>query len=312
MDELIIISGIITISVSLILVIVIVSSYRKKLYQNLLLLNNIPSKIYQSKYGDVEYLLEGEGPTILISHGITGGIDQGIGMMKSFLGSGYRFLYISRFGYLKSSIPDNPTVELQADLYNELLEHLAIRSIFVLGNSAGGTSAIHFAIRYPEKCKGLILLSTNAPLDVNPGNPPKFVFRFDFLYWFFMKIVGQFMLSMFVPKSILQTLSKERKNQIMDDIYFSSLPISKRSEGIFFDMIVSNPSINTDVPFESIKSPTLIINAKDDPATRVEGAITLSKEIKTSSLIVLESGGHLLLDREYEVKTYIEDFIKKD
>ncbi len=104
-------------------------------------------------------------------------------MMKSYLSLGYRFLYISRFGYLKSSIPDDPTVELQADVYNELLDHLGIRSIFVLGNSAGGTSAIHFAIRYPEKCRGLILLSTNAPLDEYPGYPPKFVFRFDFLFW---------------------------------------------------------------------------------------------------------------------------------
>ena len=87
--------------------------------------------------------------------------------------------------------------------------------------------------------------------------------------------------------------------------------ICKRSKGTIFDMFVSNPSINTDVPFENIKSPTLILNAKDDPATRIEGAITISSEIKTSFLVILESSGHLLLDKEDEVQSYIEDFIKK-
>ncbi|MHA1968404.1 MAG: alpha/beta fold hydrolase [Candidatus Hodarchaeales archaeon] len=292
-----------------IVAIILYSQYKKKLVERILLLNEIQSQVYSSKYGNIEYLLRGAGPTILVSHGITGGIDQGIGMIDNILGSGYRFLYISRFGYLKSSIPDNPSVELQADVYKELLDHLGINNAFILGNSAGGTSVIQFAIRHPEKCKGLILISSNAPLDEDPGHPPKFIFKNDFLYWFFMKLLGKFMLSMFVPKSTLRTLSKERKKMIMEDIYFSALPVSKRKRGIIFDMYFSNPSINAEIPFESIKSPTLIINADDDPSTRIEGAINLRREIKTSTLVTFDSGGHLLLDCEEEVQKHIEDFI---
>ncbi len=312
MDEIYVILLLLPIIMILIISILIRAQYKRALNRNLQFLDNLHSKTFQSTYGEVEYLLEGIGPTILVSHGITGGIDQGIGLMKSYLGSSYRFLYISRFGYLKSSIPENATVELQADVYNELLEHLGISSTFVLGNSAGGTSVIQFALRYPKMCQGLILLSTNAPLDIDLGHPPKFVFRFDFLYWFFMKMTGRFLLSMFVPKEILRTLSIKRRKEIMDEIYFSGLPISKRSEGIFFDMFISNPSINTDVPFENIKSPTLIINTVDDPATRIEGARTLAKRIKTSSIVVLESGGHLLLGQEEKVRKEIEVFISNN
>ncbi|MFX0086096.1 MAG: hypothetical protein ACFFAU_10490 [Candidatus Hodarchaeota archaeon] len=60
MNELIIISWII-----------IISSYRKTLSKNLFLLCNIHSQIYQSAYGDLEYLSDGiEGLWIKIRNKI--------------------------------------------------------------------------------------------------------------------------------------------------------------------------------------------------------------------------------------------------
>ena len=183
-------------------------------------LNSISSQVYNSKHGDIEYLQIGEGPTILLSHGITGGVDQGIGLSKDYIGDGYRLLFISRFGYLKSSIPNNPSPELQAELYKELLDYLGIESTFIFGNSAGGTSAINFAISYPQNCCGLILISSNAPIEKPSGHPPKFVFKSNFLYWFVMKLFSKNMLGMFVPKTVLKNLSKKEINRIIDGIYF--------------------------------------------------------------------------------------------
>src|SRR5215207_2629044 len=80
-------------------------SFRNDLQKNIRRLKNIQSNVFISKYGDIEYILVGEGQTVLISHGITGGVDQGIWISNSCVGKGYRFLYISRFGYLKSSMP---------------------------------------------------------------------------------------------------------------------------------------------------------------------------------------------------------------
>ena len=77
-----------------ILSIIVFSKFKKSLSQSYDRLQNIPSTVYDSKHGKVEYLLRGKGPTILVSHGITGGIDQGIGMSKDFFSEGYRFLFI--------------------------------------------------------------------------------------------------------------------------------------------------------------------------------------------------------------------------
>ena len=285
--------------------------FRKSRTQNYRRLQDIPSKVYNSKHGKIEYLLTGKGPTILISHGITGGIDQGIGMSKDFLGEGYRFLFVSRFGYLKSSLPDNPSPRLQAEVYKELIDHLGIQSLFIFGNSAGSTSAINFAINYSQKCEGLILLSSNAPLDKPTGHPPIFIFKSNFLFWLIMKLLGKSMLTMFVPKNVIKNLSKQKVKQMVEKIYFTALPITKRTKGIIFDLFVSNPSIYDDLAFDQINSPTIIINAIDDPATLLEGARTLSKKIKNSNLVTFKTGGHLLLDHEDKIKNKIMKFVDK-
>jgi len=284
--------------------------FRKILAKRYSDINSISAQVYKSKQGNLEYFLRGNGPTILISHGITGGIDQGIGLSDDYIGSGYRFLYVSRFGYLKSSMPDNPSPELQADSYKELLDYLGIKSLFVFGNSAGGTSAIHFAIRYPQICRGLILLTSNAPMDNTPGHPPEFIFKSNFWYWFFMKLIGKSMMKMFVPLSILKDLTKQEKKYIMNGIFYNALPVTKRKEGIVFDMLISNPSINNEIPFEKITSPTLIINAIDDPSTLIEGAKNLEEKIKNSKLIAFETGGHLLLGQKQKTKKAIDNFAK--
>ena len=197
-----------TLVISILWVIVLVK-FRKVLAQHYRRLESIPSQVYHSTHGDIEYLLQGDGPTILVSHGVTGGVDQGIGLSEDFLGPGYRLLYVSRFGYLKSSMPDNPSPELQAEVYKEPLDYLGIEHVFIFGNSAGGTAAIHFAIRYPQHCSGLILLSSNAPLDTPSGHPPKFVFQSNFMYWLAMTLVGKSMMTMFVPQAILDNLPKQ-------------------------------------------------------------------------------------------------------
>jgi pimeloyl-ACP methyl ester carboxylesterase len=289
----------------------VIMKFRKDLTAGYMRINDIKSQIYKSRVGDVEYFLEGNGPTILISHGITGGIDQGM-WISAGLGEGYRFLYVSRFGYLRSSMPDEPSVKLQAEVYKDLLDFLGIDSVFIMGNSAGGASVIQFAIDHPGKCRGLILESSVVPGDTR-GLLPKPVsstlFGCDFLYWSAIRLFGNSMLKMFVPESVLKTKSKSEIKNLIDIVFISGLPISNRTKGVMFDTYISNPSINSEIPFEKIKAPALIIHAIDDPAPPVEGARTISGKIPNCELVTYETGGHILLNHEDEIKERIRNFI---
>lgn len=70
-------------------------------------------------------------------------------------------LVYDRLGYGKSSpMPiherENDYMETEADILNELLNELNLKDIILFGHSDGGTIALIFASKYPEKVKATI------------------------------------------------------------------------------------------------------------------------------------------------------------
>ncbi len=301
---------VIIVTVSVILAIVL-PKYNRDLSAARATVDAIGSQVFSSSFGDIEYLLEGEGPVVLVSHGVTGGIDQGK-WITSTLGGGCRYLYVSRFGYLQSAMPDVPSPAKQAAAYVELLDHLGIDSVFVIGNSAGGTSLYHFAHDYPGRCRGMILQSSVVPGDTKPL-PPRFlmkaVFGSDFIYWSSVRLFGKSMSAMFIPKEVFNSLSEGERKTMISSLYLSSLPVSSRTTGILFDMYVSNLAIDETFPFEEISVPTLVVHAKDDPAPPYSGAVMVSERIPGCRLVSVETGGHLLIGHEEEIRAAVSEFI---
>lgn len=293
---------------------IVLARFKKDLAAGNEKIAGLHAQVFKSNIGEIEYVLAGEGPMLLVSHGITGGVDQARGLAEMYLGDGYRLLFVSRFGYLRSSMPVAPSAALQADAYAELLDFLGIRGAFILGNSAGGPSAIRFAIGYPEKCKGLILVSSAVPQE-GAALPPRPVanvlFASDFIYWCAIKCFGKSMAKMFVPEPVWKSLSKAERKDLLEKIYLAGLPISRRTQGVLFDMYVSNLSMNEEIPYEQITSPTLIVHAEDDPGPPIAGARTISRRMANCELAVYERGGHLILGHETEIKKRIREFVFK-
>ena len=89
-------------------------------------------------FGRVRYADQGEGPPVLIVHGITQGTDGGLDLLaKPWVPPGFRVVVPSRFGYLDSDLPPQATPEMQADAFVVLLDALEIPRACVLAASAG-------------------------------------------------------------------------------------------------------------------------------------------------------------------------------
>ncbi len=274
-------------------------------------LNSYKTEIIETQYGKIEYLESGEGEPILVSHGINGGFDQCLGLSEMYIGKGYNIISVSRFGYMGSTLPEDSSPEAQADAFASLIDHLNIDRVYIFGNSAGGTSAIQFALRHPDRCKGLILLSSNVPSE--ESLPPKplmrMIFGSNFLYWKIVTTFNKSMLSMFIPPDVKSSLSDESIDKLTNKILISGLPVDLRTAGYLNDMYISNPAINTGYQFKDINIPTLIIHAVDDPAPPYKGAIWMSKEIPDIKMVSFKSGGHLILGHEDEIKGEIDSFV---
>ncbi len=242
-----------------------------------------PTQIFKSSFGDIQYRVSGDGPPALVVHGITGGVDQAEAIVTQWcnLRPDYRFIYVSRFGYLKSTMPRNATVQMQAAAYRELLDYLGVGRVFVVGNSAGGPSAMWFAIDFPERINGLVLISSAVPGQL-PGPIPPLVAKHDFIYWAAIKAAPGRLLGMLMPKTVIKDMSPEQKAFAVEHAFVDSMPISERTRGVLFDNDLTNPSVN-DIPFERISTPTLIFQAVDDSREYTGGLVSVA--MKKSPLV---------------------------
>jgi pimeloyl-ACP methyl ester carboxylesterase len=271
------------------------------------------SQVIETDCGPIEYATLGEGCPVLVVHGIFGGFDQGLVIARGNVGEEFRSIVPSRFGYLRTPLPDDASPAGQADAYACLLDALGIEQAAIIGTSAGGTSAIQFAMRHSDRCSALVLFSSNTPGETEAALPPepvaKALFKSDFIFWLVTTYFSSSMRStMGVPEGFELTPEYEAG---VADVMKTILPVNPRSNGAMFDMFVSNPDVNTGYPLEEITVPVLIVNAVDDPLTLYKNAQSAAERIPGSKLVTIESGGHMLLGQEETVRTEIGAFLEE-
>jgi len=297
--------------VVVIIAVLVYARYRRDIQRAQTRLQHIDSEVVDTDCGKIEYAAYGDGFPVLVVHGIFGGHDQGLVLARGQIGKQFRSIVPSRFGYLGTPMPEDATPEAQADAFACLLDALEIDQAAILATSAGGTSAIQFALRRPDRCAALVLVSSNAPGEVEVGLPPKPVakvmFQSDFIFWLLTTHFPSSMHSiMGVPGDFEMTPAFEEE---MAGVMETLLPVHPRAEGALFDMYVSNPAINDGYPLGEISVPTLVIHAVDDPLANYENARAMADKIPDANMITIESGGHPLLGHEDKIRSAINEFL---
>ena len=270
------------------------------------------SEVLHTDHGDIEYTVRGEGRPILLIHGSGGGYDQGLLFGDILVGSGFKEISVSRFGYLRSPVPEDSSVEAQASLYTALLDHLKIDKVIVLGGSAGGPSALQFAHDFPDRTSALILLSAVSKI-MPPGEQNALqisiistIQRSDFLFWLAARAFQpQFLEMVGIPSDVYQGFTPEQR-ELAQRLLDVMQPMSQRGAGSTLEAKV--------VPLDGaemgkILAPTLILHAKDDKLVVYEHAEHAHEGIKQSKLVLYETGGHGLLAQVDSVRKQVKGFL---
>lgn len=277
----------------------------------------VPTKI-TTKYGDMSYIEQGEGVPILVSHGICGGYDQGLVSVQNVLGNeaeSYRVISPSRFGYPGSDMPIDSTPNEQAQNFKLLLDELGIEKTYVFATSAGGAAAIRFAVDYPERTIGLILLSSGAAVQEDISkirSAPAFIFN-DFVMWISLKLAKPVFLDMFGVSKEDFKMASEQDIKTVNELFDTMLPISNRKKGIANDNKVTNLDMAKnfeEYKIEDMTAPVLILHAKDDPMAKYDNMSQMSKRIKNVHMTIFEKGGHILFGSNDKATQAIKDFIE--
>jgi pimeloyl-ACP methyl ester carboxylesterase len=272
------------------------------------------SRIAATACGMVEYAEKGKGPAVLLVHGAGGGFDQGMEFAE-LADRGFRVVGVSRFGYLRTPLPSDPSPEAQADAHACLLDALGIDRAAVVGVSAGAPSSIQFALRHPARTHALALL---VPLAYSPkrADPPSAFTRFmlertvrsDFLYWLVLRIAPGVIVKTILatPPEVLAEASlaeQQRAARLMEHI----LPIRARQLGLLNDAAIAQSL--TEYPLERIRTPTLVISLADDLYRTYESAGYTASRIRGSHFIGYERGGHVWIGRHDAILAELAAFL---
>lgn len=273
------------------------------------------ARIANTVAGPIEYAERGDGIPLLSIHGAGGGWDQGLTNVADLVGSGFRVVAPSRFGYLGTPIPADTSPAAQADAHVALLSELEIDKAVVVGVSAGARSAIELALRYPDKVSALVLIvpgtyAPESPVMLEGSRGSTFAFWLvntgaDFAWWATEKIAPSVLIRFLgVPPEVAERASAQDRNRVMATIR-SVEPLSRRFPGINID---SAPDLRR-LPLEKIAAPTLVVSAQDDLFNTLPAAQFAARSIPGAKLVVYDTGGHLLVGQGGKAKKVVSDFL---
>jgi 2-hydroxy-6-oxonona-2,4-dienedioate hydrolase len=274
------------------------------------------SDTIETSFGRLEYAVAGEGEPMLIVHGAGGGFDQGLDMTGEMAKRGYRLIAPSRFGYLRSALPDKLTTAMQADAYVQLLDHLGVNKAVIVGISAGAWSSIQFAIRHPERCRALVLLvpaNYLPPGTANHGGAvARAIFESDFVAWAALKLMpvmpgGMTKMMLGTDAAVIHAAGSDeqaRVQQILDHL----LPVSSRLRGMQFD--IDTAATRESYPLERIVCPVIAISAEDDSFHTAERAKLIVSAVHDGRIIIFPAGGHALVGHYADALREIGAFLQ--
>jgi 2-hydroxy-6-oxonona-2,4-dienedioate hydrolase len=266
----------------------------------------------ETRHGQIEYMSWGEGPPVLVVHGAGGGFDQGRLLAQAIGGDGFRWIAVSRFGYLGSAMPEAPSTAAQAEAFVDLLDAMGIERVSILAMSGGVPPSLKFAEMFPERVDRMMLLSS-APF--TPFTPavedrpiPTWAYSAllgnDVVYWALTKVARDQLAEAFDARAGLRDGLSDEERLFVRDLIDTFLPASRRIDGVNNEGAAVDPATTYDL--EGIRAEVLIVHARDDRLNPFEIGETIEARVPRSRFLALDRGGHLLLGHHAELRREFE------
>lgn len=256
------------------------------------------SRVAETSCGRVEYALAGDGPAVLVSPGSGGGYDQGLYIAALFRPMRFKFVCVSRPGYLRTPLSTGRTPAQQADAYAALLDSLGVSRAAVLAHSTGGPAALQFAFRHPDRCWGLVLASAvnrATPLSPLLRRAQSVLFRSDLIPWLLNRPAEYVLLAWNGIRPDLQARLRRdpEKMGLLRGIFKRDFTASLRRPGMLNDL--EQVAALPEHALELIGVPVLVIHSRTDPVVPLAQAEALAAKVSAARLLDVAEGGHLCL-----------------
>lgn len=196
------------------------------------------------------------------------------------------------FGLTGPSPENEYSFEYYSTFIDSLFSKLKIQQCMLAGNSLGGSIAWNYAVRFPDRVHGLVLIDAGG----YPKKDEKGSLGFKIA-----AMPGVNNLLLFItPKSLI------RKS--LEDAYADKKMVTDALTERYHDLILragnrraalslfKNPMRADTSAISGIKTPTLIIWGKEDQLISYEQAYRFQRDIQGSRLVMLDHIGHVPME----------------
>lgn len=235
-----------------------------------------------------------DAPAVLLVHGLFGSTEVWRYNVDALVDAGYRVITYDRpgFGLSDKSESYNYGMDNQIDLMAQLMDALAIESAVVVGHSAGGNVAAHFAATYPQRVEKLVLVDAA----VLAGGPPAFVGGIVALppVWRWARIGLQAYFTRENLESSLRAFYVDPSflTQADYDVYWRAFQTNGWDVGLLGLTRDGGGALLNESAIRAIDIETLLIWGAQDTVTPLSQGQTLDDWLPQSTLTVIENVGH--------------------
>jgi len=272
-------------------------------FQDPQLSRKLAPKRAETALGIAEYAEIADGPVVVAVHGAMGGYDQSLILAQTIGDSGYRYIAMSRPGYLGTPIGSGRSPLQQGDLIAALLDTLGIAKAGVLAVSGGGPSAIQFGLQHPIRCSGLVLVSTCAGKVDTP-----IPFSFEIMKylarwpWFANRfrskaekdLAAVAKRSIRDPAILARTINDPDTWPLFSTMLLSTFDrMWQRMDGTENDIEITRTAT---YPLESLDVPVLIVHGTQDQLVPFEAhAKMYEARVPNAELLAVDGGEHVAI-----------------
>ncbi|MGA3116006.1 MAG: alpha/beta hydrolase [Syntrophobacteraceae bacterium] len=270
--------------------------------------------------GVVEYVEIGDGPVVVALHGAMGGCDQSLILAQTIGNAGYRYIALSRPGYLGTPISCGRSPEQQGDLIAALLDTLGIVRAGGIAVSAGGPCAVQFGLRHPARCTGLVLVSTCAG-KVDTPVPFSFKIMKHLAHWPWfanrlrkkaerdLEAVAK--RSIRDPEILTCTINDADTWPLFSTMLLSTFDrMGQRLEGTANDIRITRTAI---YQLENLNVPVLVVHGTRDPLLQFEvHAKMYEARVPNAELLPVDGGEHVaIFTHRNMVRAKVTEFMQR-
>ena len=232
---------------------------------------------------DVNYLVEGEGPWLTLSHSLACNLHMWDEEAKR-LSRRYKVLRYDTRGHGGSGAPAGAyTLELLADDLHALLRALGAQSTHFVGLSMGGMIGQTFALKYPGVFTSLALCDTTSRYPADAAG-----------VWAerIKTVEAQGMEPLVEPTLARWFTAPFRKARPEVEAKVAAMIRSTPVPG-YVGCCHAIPKIDLTARLAEIRCPSLVIVGEDDPGTPVAMAEDIHRALPGSKLAIIPSAAHL-------------------